>query len=44
MVFVCNYVEWSLHEPFPDVYNFEEIADLKNFIKLINLIKIYTYF
>jgi beta-galactosidase GanA len=32
---LCSYVEWSLHEPFPGVYNFEGIADLEYFIKLI---------
>ncbi|XP_025407480.1 beta-galactosidase isoform X2 [Sipha flava] len=32
---VTTYVEWSLHEPFPGMYNFEGIADLEYFIKLI---------
>jgi len=28
-------VEWSLHEPIPGTYNFEGMADLEYFIKLI---------
>jgi len=32
---LCSYVEWSLHEPFPGVYDFEGIADLEYFIELI---------
>jgi len=32
---IFSYVEWSLHEPFPGTYNFEGIADLEYFIKLI---------
>lgn len=36
MIYVLgSYVEWSLHEPFPGVYNFEGIADLEYFIQLI---------
>jgi len=30
-----RYVEWSLHEPFPGVYNFEGMADLEYFLRLI---------
>ncbi|XP_025209007.1 beta-galactosidase-like [Melanaphis sacchari] len=32
---ITTYVEWSLHEPFPGIYNFEGMADLEYFIKLI---------
>ncbi|XP_022174724.1 beta-galactosidase-like isoform X2 [Myzus persicae] len=32
---VSTYVEWSLHEPYPGVYNFEDIADLEYFLKLV---------
>lgn len=32
---ITTYVEWSLHEPFPGTYNFEGMADLEYFIKLI---------
>jgi len=32
---ITTYVEWSLHEPLPGVYNFEDIADLEYFIQLI---------
>jgi len=32
---ITTYVEWSLHEPFPGIYNFEEMADLEYFIKII---------
>lgn len=32
---ITTYVEWSLHEPLPGVYNFEGIADLEYFIELI---------
>jgi len=32
---IISYIEWSLHEPFPGVYNFEGMADLDYFIKLI---------
>ncbi|KAL4148356.1 hypothetical protein QTP88_002620 [Uroleucon formosanum] len=32
---VSTYVEWSLHEPYPGVYNFEDDADLEYFLKLI---------
>ncbi|XP_060865997.1 beta-galactosidase-like [Metopolophium dirhodum] len=32
---ITTYVEWSLHEPFPGVYDFEGIADLEYFIELI---------
>lgn len=30
-----SYVEWSLHEPHPGVYNFEDMADLEYFLQLI---------
>ncbi|XP_050426969.1 beta-galactosidase-like [Adelges cooleyi] len=32
---ISTYVEWSLHEPYPGQYNFEDIADLEYFIQLI---------
>ncbi|XP_025409472.1 beta-galactosidase-like [Sipha flava] len=32
---VSTYVEWSLHEPHPGVYNFEDMADLEYFLQLI---------
>ncbi|XP_029345833.1 beta-galactosidase, partial [Acyrthosiphon pisum] len=32
---VSTYVEWSLHEPYPGVYNFEDNADLEYFLKLV---------
>ncbi|VVC32178.1 Glycoside hydrolase superfamily,Beta-galactosidase 1-like,Glycoside hydrolase, family [Cinara cedri] len=32
---VSTYVEWSLHEPRPDNYNFEDMADLEHFLQLI---------
>ncbi|XP_060880574.1 beta-galactosidase-like [Metopolophium dirhodum] len=32
---VSTYVEWSLHEPYPGVYNFEDIANLEYFLKLV---------
>ncbi|KAE9533167.1 hypothetical protein AGLY_009595 [Aphis glycines] len=32
---ISTYVEWSLHEPYPGVYNFEGIADLEYFLKLV---------
>ncbi|VVC31544.1 Glycoside hydrolase superfamily,Beta-galactosidase 1-like,Glycoside hydrolase, family [Cinara cedri] len=32
---ITTYVEWSLHEPYPGIYNFEGIADLEYFLKLI---------
>jgi len=28
-------VEWSLHEPYPGVYNFDDIADLEYFLQLV---------
>lgn len=31
----CSYVEWSLHEPYPGVYNFDDIADLEYFLQLV---------
>lgn len=31
---VTTYVEWSLHNPKSDSYNFEGIADIEQFIKL----------
>jgi len=34
-IILYSYVEWSLHEPFPGIYNFEGMADLEFFIKLI---------
>ena len=30
-----SYVEWSSHEPYPGVYNFEDDADLEYFLKLV---------
>jgi len=30
-----RYVEWSLHEPHPGVYNFEGMADLEYFLQII---------
>jgi len=35
LYYISSYVEWSLHEPFPGIYNFEGMADLEYFIKLI---------
>lgn len=35
ITFIYSYVEWSLHEPYPGIYNFEGIADLEYFLKLI---------
>lgn len=35
ITFFYSYVEWSLHEPFPGVYNFEGDANLEYFMKLI---------
>ncbi|XP_060841088.1 beta-galactosidase-like [Rhopalosiphum padi] len=32
---VSTYVEWSLHEPYPGVYNFDDIADLEYFLQLV---------
>ncbi|XP_060842334.1 beta-galactosidase-like [Rhopalosiphum padi] len=32
---LSTYVEWSLHEPYPGEYNFEDIADLEYFLKLV---------
>lgn len=33
--FLCNrYIEWSLHEPTPGVYNFDGDADLLHFLDL----------
>ncbi|XP_050533362.1 beta-galactosidase-like [Daktulosphaira vitifoliae] len=32
---VSTYVEWSLHEPYSGVYNFDDMADLEYFIELI---------
>ncbi|XP_050429611.1 beta-galactosidase-like [Adelges cooleyi] len=32
---ISTYVEWSLHEPYPGEYNFEDIADVEYFVKLI---------
>lgn len=32
---IFSYVEWSLHEPFPGVYDFEGIADLEYFLQLV---------
>lgn len=32
---IFRYVEWSLHEPYEGVYNFEDIADLEYFLKLV---------
>ncbi|KAF0703192.1 beta-galactosidase, partial [Aphis craccivora] len=29
------YVEWSLHEPYPGQYNFEDIVDLEYFLRLV---------
>lgn len=31
---VTTYVEWSLHNPKPNVFNWEGIADLERFIDL----------
>lgn len=31
---VTTYVEWSLHNPKPNVFNWEGIADLERFIQL----------
>lgn len=31
---VTTYVEWALHNPKPDVFNWEGIADLERFIQL----------
>lgn len=39
-----SYVEWSLHEPFPGVYNFEGIANLEYFLKLIKEENMYLIF
>lgn len=33
--FDFSYVEWSLHEPYPGVFNFEDMADLEYFLQLI---------
>ncbi|XP_060881169.1 beta-galactosidase-like [Metopolophium dirhodum] len=32
---ISTYVEWSLHEPYPGVYNFDDIADLEYFLQLV---------
>lgn len=32
---ISTYVEWSLHEPYPGQYNFEDIADLEYFLRLV---------
>ncbi|XP_050523930.1 beta-galactosidase-like [Daktulosphaira vitifoliae] len=32
---ISTYVEWSLHEPFPGIYDFEGIADIEYFLELI---------
>ncbi|XP_050429419.1 beta-galactosidase-like [Adelges cooleyi] len=32
---ITTYVEWSLHEPFPGVYNFDGLADIEYFLELI---------
>ncbi|XP_027837509.2 beta-galactosidase-like isoform X2 [Aphis gossypii] len=32
---ISTYIEWSLHEPYPGVYNFDDIADLEYFLKLV---------
>lgn len=28
-------MEWSLHEPYPGVYNFDDMADLEYFLQLV---------
>jgi len=34
-IWQCSYIEWSLHEPYPGVYNFDDIADLEYFLQLV---------
>lgn len=41
-IYVFSYVEWSLHNPKDDVYNFEGMADLVRFIKLAEMEDLYV--
>lgn len=41
---IFRYVEWSLHEPYPGVYNFEEMADIEYFLQLVQDEGMYVLF